>query len=160
MTEAPDDAAHSHAWKISDVVLFPAFAVGGIIEWFFPLSIPIAPAPLRWGLGAALALIGAGLIAWSKRVLDAAGQPSLPGVPTTRLVTAAPLSFSRNPNYLGALTIGLGGALIFDAPWIIAAGLVAGAVLEIWMIRPEESYLRRRFGVDYEAYCRRVRRWL
>lgn len=142
------------------MVLFPAFAAGGVVEWFFPLSIPFLSAPLRWALGAVLAVSGVALIIWSKRALGAAGQPSLPGTPTTRLVTAAPFSFSRNPNYLGALTIGLGGALIVNAPWLIIAVLVAGAILQVWMIRPEERYLRRVFGAEYEAYCLRVRRWL
>lgn len=153
-------SAHGHPWKISDVVLFPAFAVGGILEWLFPLRFPLLPDLLRWGMGLVLAITGAVLIGWSKRVLDAAGQPSLPGEPTTRLVTAAPFSFSRNPNYLGALTIGLGGSLGFDAPWLIVAGLAAGAILEIWMIRPEEAYLRRVFGAEYEDYCVQVRRWI
>ncbi|MCC5991051.1 MAG: isoprenylcysteine carboxylmethyltransferase family protein [Rhodobacteraceae bacterium] len=153
-------SAHAYPWKISDVVLFPAFAAGGVIEWLFPLHIPFLPAPLRWTLGATLAALGVGLIIWSKRALDAAGQPSLPGTPTTRLVMTAPFSFSRNPNYLGALTTGLGGALLVNAPWLIVAGLVAGAILQVWMIRPEEVYLRSRFGAEYADYCRRVRRWL
>lgn len=160
MADIHRNAAHSHPWKLSDVVLFPALAMGGVIEWLFPLDIPFLPAPLRWILGAVLGVLGLGLITWSKRVLAAAGQPSLPGQATTRLVTAAPFSFSRNPNYLGALTIGLGAGLMLDAPWLIAATLVAGAILEFWMIRPEEAYLRKTFGAEYLAYCARVRRWL
>lgn len=160
MTETPPPSAHSHPWKISDVVLFPAFALGGVLEWLFPLSFPVIPDLMRWIVGGILAAAGAGLIGWSKRVLDRADQPSLPGEATTRLVTDPPFSFSRNPNYLGALTIGLGGALLFDAPWLVAAGLVAGAILEVWMIRPEEAYLARVFGEEYVAYRKRVRRWL
>ncbi len=160
MADNTQTSAHMHPWKISDLVLFPAFAAGGVLEWFLPLHIPFPPAPMRWALGAALAVLGVGLIIWSKLVLDAAGQPSLPGTPTTRLVTTAPFSFSRNPNYLGALTIGLGGALLVNAPWLVVAGPVAGAILQVWMIRPEEAYLRSRFGAEYEDYCRHVRRWL
>jgi protein-S-isoprenylcysteine O-methyltransferase Ste14 len=34
------------------------------------------------------------------------------------------------------------------------------AIVRQFVILPEERYLRRRFGTDYEAYTRRVRRWL
>jgi protein-S-isoprenylcysteine O-methyltransferase Ste14 len=54
----------------------------------------------------------------------------------------------------------------------IAVGLLAGTywplvllpptlyLVQTWVIEPEERYLRRRFGAEYDAYTRRVRRWL
>ena len=33
-------------------------------------------------------------------------------------------------------------------------------VVRLFVIAPEERYLRRRFGAEYEAYMGRVRRWV
>lgn len=40
-------------------------------------------------------------------------------------------------------------------PLVPALGIV-----QQFVILPEERYLRRRFGADYDAYTHRVRRWL
>jgi protein-S-isoprenylcysteine O-methyltransferase Ste14 len=36
----------------------------------------------------------------------------------------------------------------------------AGLAVQGFVIAREERYLRRRFGAEYDAYTRRVRRWL
>lgn len=152
-------AAHSHPWKISDVILFPMAALGLLAEWLWPGTLFIwRPAGIVVGL--TIFVFGFWLINRSKAELDARAQPSLPGESTTELVTTGPFAWSRNPNYLGAVLAGLGGALALDAPWVIGATFIAALVLEIWMIRPEERYLEGVFGKDYSAYRARTRRWL
>jgi protein-S-isoprenylcysteine O-methyltransferase Ste14 len=32
--------------------------------------------------------------------------------------------------------------------------------MQRYVIRREEAYMQRRFGAEYEAYARQVRRWL
>jgi protein-S-isoprenylcysteine O-methyltransferase Ste14 len=118
---------------------------------------------LPWAICGALGLgicaAGFWLINRSKRELDAADQPSLPGAPTTRLITKGPFAYSRNPNYLGAMIAGIGFALLFDALWVFAALSVGAFVLEVWMIRPEERYLAERFREENVAYTKATRRW-
>ena len=67
---------------------------------------------------------------------------------------------SRNPLYVGLLALYLGLALLAPTFW----GLVlfpAAVLLVRWgAIRPEERFLRERFGARYDDYTRRVRRWL
>ena len=153
------NAAHTHPWKISDVVLFPLAALGLLAEWLWPGMLYLwRPAGIVLGL--ALFIFGFWLIGRSKKELDARAQPSLPGEPTTELVTTGPFAWSRNPNYLGAILAGLGGALALDAPWVIAATLLSAVILEVWMIRPEERYLAEVFGEGYAAYRARTRRWI
>ena len=41
-----------------------------------------------------------------------------------------------------------------------AAVLLFMVYVERFQIRPEERALRGRFGEAYDAYCRKVRRWL
>lgn len=153
------NSAHSHPWKISDVVMFPALALAIVLEWFYPTEI----GPSRWLLtpiGAVLSIAGYLLIERSKRHLDSYNQPSLPGEPTTRLVTDGPFRFSRNPNYLGAIGIALGLAIAVDSTWFLAITFVCMAILDFWMIRPEEAYLREKFGDEYTAYQLQTRRWI
>ena len=157
MTET--QAAHSHPWKISDVVIFPGLAAGGLAEWLWP-TLPGLSVWTMVPLGLLLALGGFGLITWSKRQLDAALQPSLPGEPTTTLVTTGPFARSRNPNYLGAVIALFGGAVMAGSLWMLGTAVVTAIILDRWMIRPEERYLADRFGEDYRRYRDRVRRWI
>lgn len=151
-------AAHDHPWKISDVVIFPLLAAALAAQWFIGSTLGL-PRWLGLVLGAPIFISGFWLISRSKRELDAAGQPSLPGEPTTQLVMTGPFARSRNPNYLGALLAGLGGALALGSPWVLLSTALSAVILDIWMIRPEERYLARVFGAEYTAYRQRVRRW-
>ena len=76
------------------------------------------------------------------------------------LVESGPFQFSRNPMYLGMMLILIGAFLGFGA-WVnlIWVG-VFFAVISVFQIGPEERALRDKFGVAYEAYCQRVRRWI
>ena len=154
------DAAHQRPWKISDVIMFPGFAVAIALEWIWPSEIVpvhwIAPIPV----GLFTVLVGFKLISLTKEQMAASSQPSLPGTPTTKLITDGPFGFSRNPNYLGAILIALGAGVAVNSLWFLAVAILCAVTLEIWMIRPEERYLRREFGSEYAEYAARVRRWL
>ncbi|SHF07148.1 isoprenylcysteine carboxylmethyltransferase family protein [Vibrio gazogenes] len=68
--------------------------------------------------------------------------------------------FSRNPMYLGLVLI-----LIADVYWLgsfIGLICIIGFVMYMtyFQIMPEERILEARFGESYQAYQRRVRRWL
>jgi len=76
------------------------------------------------------------------------------------LVVSGLYRFSRNPMYLGMLLILLGWAL-----WLgqsLALPLLAAFVIaiEALQIRPEEAALEQKFGDEYRAYKKRVRRWI
>ncbi len=76
------------------------------------------------------------------------------------LVTGGPYAISRNPMYVGMVLAGLGAALITAT---LAGVILAGAyalVVRYWYIAYEEKALRLKFGAAYDAYCRRVGRWL
>jgi protein-S-isoprenylcysteine O-methyltransferase Ste14 len=152
-------SAHEHPWKISDAVLFPLLALGLLLEWVWPTVIPLLPSFLRLAVGLVLFVGGGLMILWGKRTLDAAGQPNLPGTATTELLQDGAFAVSRNPNYLGAILAVLGGGFLFGSLWVFAAAVISAAILDRWMIAPEERYLSTQFGDVYAQYCDRVRRW-
>jgi len=80
--------------------------------------------------------------------------------PPRHFVTAGPYRLVRNPMYLLYVVFMLGEAILYRSwPllvytagfWLLAHAFVVGV---------EEKGLRRRFGAEYEDYCRRVGRWL
>lgn len=71
-----------------------------------------------------------------------------------------PYRISRNPVYVGYLGLWLGWA-IFLGSMAVSAGLVVLCVVASQLIVPaEERELVGQFGGAYEAYTRRVPRWL
>ena len=134
--------------------------VGAMVaaDYFLPL-VRLDHPGVTWG-GAALIVLGA-CIAGPAMLRFRRARTNFhtfkePGV----LVTDGPYAFSRNPMYAGMVLAGLGAAL-FTAT---LAGLVLAAayalVVRYRYIAFEEQALRRKFGEDYEAYRRRVGRWL
>ena len=84
----------------------------------------------------------------------------LPGQATRAMIEDGPFRFSRNPLYLGLLALYLALALLAPSVWALVL-FPAAVILVLWgAVRPEERFLRERFGAVYEDYARRVRRWL
>ncbi len=94
----------------------------------------------------------------SYRLPKAGGPPGMQGMPE-QLVTSGPYAVTRNPMYLGHLIFLSGLTLVTRSP--LAA--VTTASLVPWFRKralKDERRLVAKFGADYEAYCRRVPRWL
>ena len=116
----------------------------------------------RWGLLAGLSLAG-GLIAlgglWAFQRVHTTFNPLHPER-ASALVEQGVYRFTRNPMYLGMALVLLGWACWLAHPLAFACIPLALAYLQRFQIRPEERVLRAHFGAAYEAYSRRVRRWL
>lgn len=78
----------------------------------------------------------------------------------SRLVTTGLYRFSRNPMYLALLFVLMAWGAHLANPLNVI--MLTAWVLYIteFQIKPEEKALSEKFGADYEAYCRRVRRWI
>jgi len=97
---------------------------------------------------------------WFFRTMRRADTPVDPREPVSRLVTAGPFRYTRNPAYL-AMTMIYGGitSLANSLPPIL---LLPTALLAMrrGVIEREERYLEDRFGEEYLRYKSRVRRWI
>ena len=76
------------------------------------------------------------------------------------LVTDGLFVFSRNPMYLGMVLVLLGEAVALGTLTAFAFPFLQAWVFTKRFIEAEEEALRQLFGEEYEAYRRRVRRWI
>jgi protein-S-isoprenylcysteine O-methyltransferase Ste14 len=77
----------------------------------------------------------------------------------SRLATAGPYSWTRNPLYFGSFLLSVGFA-VMSASWVAAVVLmVPSLVIYPNVIRNEEAHLERLFPEDFRGYCDRVPRF-
>jgi len=113
------------------------------------------PAGLIVVIGALLILFGAML------QFRLANTQLLPNSPANNaLVTGGIFAITRNPMYLAMTLFCLGGALWFGRPLMLLAPFFMFAVANWAFIPFEEGKMRRQFGDAFDAYCKRVRRWI
>jgi protein-S-isoprenylcysteine O-methyltransferase Ste14 len=76
------------------------------------------------------------------------------------LVTGGVFAFTRNPMYLAMVLFCAGGALWFERIPMLLAPIIMFAIAN-WVFIPfEEAKMRRQFPDSFDAYAKRVRRWL
>ena len=76
------------------------------------------------------------------------------------LITSGPFRYSRHPLYLSLVLLLLGLAAASNTAWLVAAAALLFLLLHYGVVKPEEAFLRSRFGAAYEQYCSQVRRWV
>lgn len=123
--------------------------------------------PLRSGLDWPPRAAG-GVLAAAGIILDLAAILTLkrhrtavrPDRAAVSLVTSGPYALSRNPIYLGNTLALLGAALLLDLPWLAILVVPATVLVQRLAIEREEAHLAARFGQDWQAHAKRVRRWI
>jgi len=140
------------------LIFLAGLIVGFAIEAVLP-GVDL-PAAVEWVLGALLVVAGLGLLLWFNTLFNRTGTAVEPWKPTTAIVTTGPYRFTRNPAYLGMALTYVGIAVMSSAVWVLLPLPVVLAVIDRGVIAREERYLERKFGDEYLAYKRRVRRWI
>ncbi len=87
------------------------------------------------------------------------GTP-LPIDPPKKLVVEGPYGLVRNPMYWSVTSVMLGEAAVFHSVALAELAVAFFAGVNVFVLLYEEPALRRKFGAEYEEYCRRVPRWL
>ncbi len=142
-------------------VFVPGFWTVMMPYWLLPRG--ARPALSRAGATGWL-LIAAGIVlyfacAFWGFALRGKGTP-LPADPPKKLVVDGPYSVVRNPMYWSVACVILGEAAVFHSVALLDLAVVLLVVASLFVLIFEEPVLRRKFGEEYEEYCRRVPRWL
>lgn len=127
-----------------------------LLHWWMPVAriIPMRiTGILIIGLGIFLMVTGVRTILRHKTDIRPGGTPST-------LVTSGPYQYTRNPIYLGNVTILLGVAVLLGSLTPFIAIPLYLLIVATIIIPFEERRLAAIFGTDYEHYRQRVRRWL
>jgi protein-S-isoprenylcysteine O-methyltransferase Ste14 len=143
--------------------------VAGLFGYFSGLAIWPAAEPYfgQVGLiagdtarGLGVLLMAAGTI-WTAYSQFAMGDSWRIGIPdeAPALRTSGPFAVSRNPVFLGMLTVAAGMTLWSPSAATIALLAAAYVAVEV-QIRGEEAFLERTHGDAYRAYRAHVRRWI
>jgi len=77
-----------------------------------------------------------------------------------KLVTEGIFNHCRNPLYVGNILMLLGVGILANS--LIYVGILIPLFLFIYqaIVLAEENFLRNKFGEQFNAYCRRVNRWV
>jgi protein-S-isoprenylcysteine O-methyltransferase Ste14 len=87
------------------------------------------------------------------------GTPA-PVSPPRKFVKHGLYRYSRNPMYIGYLTVFMGIFLTYRHLLLFAYFLFTFIALHLFVILYEEPELKKRFGEAYLKYAREVPRWL
>jgi protein-S-isoprenylcysteine O-methyltransferase Ste14 len=145
--------------KFPPPFLYAAAVVGGFLldrRWPMPIGAGIVAHVIAWVLMALCLALTFGSIGlfWGHHT------SIVPNRAANTLVIAGPYRFTRNPMYLGLALLSVALAVFLDTWWPIVLLAPALCAIRFAVIGREEEYLRRRFGADYDAYTRLVRRWV
>ena len=144
-------------------LLAPGF-VAGLVPWWIS----------RWRVGApflgfqpirvlGILLIGLGvpvlLDSFARFAVQGVGTPA-PVFPTLHLVVKGLYRHVRNPMYLAVVSVILGQGLILGNVRVLEYAALVWLGFHLFVLVYEEPTLRKSFGVEYEAFCANVPRWL
>lgn len=114
-----------------------------------------------WTLGAFVMGCGAFVLLWCVRDFYVAGKGTLaPWQPPKRLVVIGLYRYSRNPMYLGVLTVVIGWAIFMGSPLLCCYLLVVALAFHTSVVFYEEPILSRQFAEEWQSYAARVPRWV
>ncbi len=141
-------------------LIFAACALlSGGLHFIWPLRLSDNHRPSRLA-GILLATGASALAIWAARTMRAAGTNVRPDLPAVTVVRAGPYRFTRNPMYLALCLLQLALGLALNDGIALLAVIPLGLILHFGVVRREEKYLEAKFGEQYLALKRKVRRWL
>ena len=79
---------------------------------------------------------------------------------TNKLITTGIYKYIRNPMYLALVIFQIGLGISLSFLHISLMSIFTIITLHYFVIKREETYLKKLFGVDYESYITKSKRWI
>jgi protein-S-isoprenylcysteine O-methyltransferase Ste14 len=149
-------------WRVIKTLLF-TLVMPGTIGVYVPQALrndaTQVPLFLEW-IGVGLFLCGVAIYLWCAWdfVSKGLGTP-LPIDAPRVLVVEGLYRFTRNPMYVGVLSVIFAQAIYYGSRAIVVYGWLVFAIVYLFVRLYEEPTLKKLFGSQYEEYCRTVPRW-
>ena len=135
--------------EIISVILYPKMTLIPALK-----SFPV----LQW-TGLAIAAIGVAFFIVAMLTMSDSWRAGIPDSDKTVFVQKGIYRISRNPAFVGFDLMYIGLLLAFPNIIHLLFAIFPIVMLHL-QIRQEEVFLRNTFGAEYEAYCRKVRRYI
>ena len=132
--------------------------LGFALQWLLPMSLGL-PDAVQW-LGLGICLLAIAIPLQVNGVFNRVGTAIAPWKPTNSLVTDGLYRWSRNPIYTAFCLFNIGVGIAANNLWVTLSFIPGAILVYAVAIAKEERYLERKFGEEYLAYKRSVRRWL
>jgi protein-S-isoprenylcysteine O-methyltransferase Ste14 len=150
-------------WAVVKTFIFTVL-VPGTVGVYVPQRLKIDGVELALlfrAPGVALFACGAAMYLWCAWdfATKGLGTPA-PIDPPRVLVIRGLYRFTRNPMYVGVLSLILGQGLYYGSRSVALYGCVVLGFFHAFVRLYEEPTLKRSFGAQYEEYCRKVPRWI
>jgi protein-S-isoprenylcysteine O-methyltransferase Ste14 len=138
--------------------------VVAVLMWLFAKCLPVIKVDRVFAgvVAACLAIGGVSCIlvgVTQFRTSSTTVNPTRPDKAAT-LVTSGIYAHTRNPMYVGMAIMLLGWCVWLGSVYALTLPVAFVLYLNRFQIVPEEQALHARFGPEFLAYKRRVRRWL
>ena len=128
------------------------------LHFILPL-VHIIPSPYNYA-GIVLILLGLVLNIRTDQLFKKNKTTVKPDENPSTIITEGPFRFSRNPMYFGMLLALAGVSLILGSLTSFAGAVLFVTAMEIKFIPIEEKNMKEAFGEEFEAYRKKVRRWI
>ncbi|MCA9426959.1 MAG: isoprenylcysteine carboxylmethyltransferase family protein [Candidatus Omnitrophica bacterium] len=146
------------ARPLPPVYFLLALITMALAHFYYPIAVWLQPPWTYLGIG--VLLLALGWILWAAYLFKHAGTTIKPYEESSALVLEGPYRFSRNPIYLGLVTILFGVALLFGSLSPLLVIPTFAFLIQEKFIKMEEGMLKDKFGEEYHRFCERVRRWI
>jgi protein-S-isoprenylcysteine O-methyltransferase Ste14 len=140
--------------------IYFAVALGAMVALHFLIPVMMFGSSAFTALGVGLILAGVAIAVWARGLFRRAGTTVKPFQESSALVTAGPYRLTRNPMYVGMVSVLLGAGLWLGSLLPLLVVPIFATWIERRFIRHEEAGLERKFGSAYREYTGRVRRWI
>ena len=143
------------------VVLFFGYAaLSAFLDWPFPAiaSKPFWDANILHWFASAICTISLILLGFSLKSFGKSFRMGIDRQTKNQLITTGVFAYSRNPVFVSFIIYFL-GIFLGNSNMVTAALALLSMLMIHRQILREEVFLKKHYGEEYEAYCRRVRRY-